>query len=126
MISGDIAFRFLKYTQLESSSQQVDDGISDFDVSIPSDITKNMYGLEEEEEAQDIEKEDTPLQKSAQTHVTVCDINQAMLDVGKVRAKKNNIHSGRIQIFKWVAKSIYCVSFGKLVLFEVLMNPLTI
>ena len=41
------------------------------------------------------EENETKSQRCGQTHVTVCDINQAMLDVGKKKADDMGIRSGK-------------------------------
>ena len=79
----------MKYTQFESSS---DSDVSNLDVEIPPEITTNLYGLKENESERN--EESKPKVEIPRTHVTVCDINQAMLDVGKERAVKANINSG--------------------------------
>ena len=73
---GDIAFRFLKYVQNESSEP-----LELPNLGLPPDIS----GVEEEDSLE-----------SEKTHVTVCDINQAMLDVGKKRAEDIGLRSGTI------------------------------
>ena len=72
--SGDIAFRFLNYIHNESSEA----------FELPTGLSPSLTGLEEEEE-----------DDSDNAHVTVCDINQAMLDVGKKRAENMGLKSGK-------------------------------
>ena len=83
-ISGDIAFRFLKYTQ---PSDEISIG-DDFNLD---DLSAKAFDIPsgfEDEPEETLEK--------PQTHVTVFDINQEMLNVGKERALENGIFEGEI------------------------------
>ena len=86
IISGDIAFRFLEY--VKNSSPSGTETSSRFDIDLPE------FPLDVAE---------TPLAEEADdgtahvmSHVTVCDINQAMLDVGKERAKRLGHREGQL------------------------------
>ncbi|XP_061196950.1 2-methoxy-6-polyprenyl-1,4-benzoquinol methylase, mitochondrial-like [Saccostrea echinata] len=88
--TGDIAFRFLKYIQ----SQNEKPVVTDENFTISTNLNAGAYSIpsdfaEENEETVDLSdyKEDT-------SHVTVCDINQEMLNVGKSRAEEAGIMSG--------------------------------
>ena len=52
-------------------------------------------GNGEKPEIKVVPEEQDETEKEGKTHVTVCDINQAMLDVGKKRAQTTGLRSGR-------------------------------
>ncbi|KAI8783256.1 2-methoxy-6-polyprenyl-1,4-benzoquinol methylase, mitochondrial-like [Biomphalaria glabrata] len=85
--TGDIAFRFLKYVGTPvgstfSSSASVAQSSSDDSSSSDSEGTQ-------------VENKDSFSEPDINgSHVTVCDINQAMLDVGKAKAKSMGYSSG--------------------------------
>ena len=93
-LTGDIAFRFLQYAESQSSSKPSSGENDNYDITIPPEIQSYGDQLPEydDEQKKPLESIDN---KSALTHVTVCDINQAMLDVGKKRAERTGIHSGK-------------------------------
>ncbi|XP_064621009.1 2-methoxy-6-polyprenyl-1,4-benzoquinol methylase, mitochondrial-like [Lineus longissimus] len=72
--TGDIAFRFLQYAK----SGELEESKEDFDVK--SDV------LDKSGRAEGVDGASNPEADDGTTHVTVCDINQAMLDVGKRKA----------------------------------------
>lgn len=74
-VLGDIAFRFLNYVKNEDS---------DF---AESNLSPDLMASDEEDN------------ESLQPKVTVCDINQAMLDVGKKRATETTFKTGKCLIF---------------------------
>ena len=87
--AGDIAFRFLQYIQ-----SQTDDSImSEENFSIPSGIGAGAYSIPSEYAEE--EKIDLSDYKEDTSHVTVCDINQEMLNVGKSRAEDAGIVTGQ-------------------------------
>lgn len=99
--TGDIAFRFLQYIQ----SQNDDPIMVEESFSIPTNIEAGAYSIPSdyaEEEKIDLSgyKEDT-------SHVTVCDINQEMLNVGKSRAEEAGIFTG----IDWVQGNAECLPF---------------
>ena len=81
ILAGDIAFRFLNYIRNDESGEPI--------AVVP--------------------KEDGSVKKRA--HVTVCDINQAMLDVGKKRAEDTGIRSGTSQFTAALVRSCLHQSF---------------
>ena len=106
ILLGDIAFRFLQYIRNQSSfGQGADLGSKDFDIKMPREIEAQVY-MDPAENQSDgsssssssSEEEDEEGKKESvgdvTSHVTVCDINQAMLDVGKQRADGQGITSG--------------------------------
>lgn len=105
---GDIAFRFLQYIQSQSStSQGANLPSEDFDIHMPREIEAQVY-MDPAESQPDAssssssssDEEDEGGRKrsvgDATSHVTVCDINQAMLDVGKQRAEEQGVTSGTV------------------------------
>ncbi|XP_064613372.1 ubiquinone/menaquinone biosynthesis C-methyltransferase UbiE-like [Liolophura sinensis] len=101
--TGDIAFRCLDYSKSESESEQETSDELDFDIHIPREIQAKVYvdsaeRLNSSDERAD-NTEDTPSWQSAKqgrhTHVTICDINQAMLEVGKKKAMERGFQEGR-------------------------------
>ncbi|KAH9489338.1 2-hexaprenyl-6-methoxy-1,4-benzoquinone methyltransferase [Bulinus truncatus] len=91
--TGDIAFRFLRYvgtpisptgesSKLYTSKSETEQTSSDDSSSSDSDISQN-------------EGKDSFTEPDINgSHVTVCDINQAMLDVGKNKARSMGYTSG--------------------------------
>jgi hypothetical protein len=95
--AGDIAFRFLKYAEHTPSSQIPNIVEENFDLKLPPYIESKVFT----EKSHDSAKERSSRQEGAssgtgqrETHVTVCDINQAMLDEGKKKAGEMGITSG--------------------------------
>jgi hypothetical protein len=88
---GDIAFRFLQYTQ--SQNDEVD--VTDDNFTIPTSVTAGAYSIPSDY-ADDMGLNDIDLSNLTvdTSHVTVCDINQEMLSVGKSRADEAGITSG--------------------------------
>ncbi|XP_046554852.1 2-methoxy-6-polyprenyl-1,4-benzoquinol methylase, mitochondrial-like [Haliotis rubra] len=89
--TGDIALRFLRYIQSQTSTEHR----QDFKVKIPREITANIYmdtaeGYSSDSSSSDEETESPPRNSA----VTVCDINQAMLDVGKAKLEKLGYMTG--------------------------------
>ena len=100
--AGDIAFRFLNYVKSQKQSKTATSTDSHFDIEIPKNIQTSAYVDPSEETSSSESSEssdDSELlgNRSTSCHVTVCDINQSMLDVGKGRAAAAGITSG---IFK--------------------------
>ena len=89
IFSGDIAFRFLKYTSYEQEQLQ---DVDDYTIDIPHDVTRGVYGDAGDTTSDSDSSDDAPDKEPA--HVTVCDINHAMLDVGQRRAEENNYNHG--------------------------------
>ncbi|XP_033748443.1 2-methoxy-6-polyprenyl-1,4-benzoquinol methylase, mitochondrial-like [Pecten maximus] len=118
--TGDIAFRFLKYSKsLEkrngTSNTESDDG-SDFDLT--KDISAQAFGIPEhymedpylstsESSSDSSEEEDDSKVTPPKTHVTVCDINKEMLEVGKARA----VEMGLVEGLSWVQGNAESLSF---------------
>ncbi|XP_045171678.2 2-methoxy-6-polyprenyl-1,4-benzoquinol methylase, mitochondrial-like [Mercenaria mercenaria] len=101
--TGDIAFRFLKYANSLSES-----GGADFDVSIPRNVTANVYMDPAEDTSSNSDtSDDSELlgNRVPASHVTVCDINQSMLDVGMARALDAGIYSG----MSWLQGNAECL-----------------
>ena len=76
---------------------------SHFDIEIPKNIQTNAYvdTTEETSSSESSESSDDSellCNRSASCHVTVCDINQSMLDVGKGRAAAAGITSGTVML----------------------------
>ena len=94
--SGDIAFRFLKYIDnLPGASASQLNAQLQYDFDIPDGVTKGVYGVNETESEKPSEEKTSDVLES---HVTVCDINPSMLEVGRKRAAAKNITSGSIPI----------------------------
>lgn len=81
--AGDIAFRFLNYLKNEYQ----EDSSSSFDIEVPRKVQLEGYTAEEEDPSK--AADETP-----RSHVTVCDINQAMLEEGKKKADHLGFTSG--------------------------------
>ncbi|XP_023219431.1 2-methoxy-6-polyprenyl-1,4-benzoquinol methylase, mitochondrial-like [Centruroides sculpturatus] len=77
--TGDIAFRFLKYSRLENQ-----------DTSVINDIPNPYSEIVENEQ---IESD------TFSSQVVVCDINSDMLNIGKERAKESGFQSGYDHIY---------------------------
>ncbi|XP_069136001.1 2-methoxy-6-polyprenyl-1,4-benzoquinol methylase, mitochondrial-like [Argopecten irradians] len=118
--TGDIAFRFLEYTkslenkQVISNTESGDE--SDFDLT--TDISAQAFGIPQHyAEDQDCLASDSSSSSSneeaeskvnsSKTHVTVCDINKEMLEVGKVRACEMGLVGG----LSWVQGNAESLSF---------------
>ena len=89
--SGDIAFRFLQYVKNDRTSGREESYDIDLPLYAEGVATTQSNGSSSEEEGDSGRSN----QGEAHTHVTVCDINQAMLDVGKQRAEKLGFHTGK-------------------------------
>ncbi|KAL4224325.1 2-hexaprenyl-6-methoxy-1 [Mactra antiquata] len=105
--TGDIAFRFLKYACTENNGN-----LNDFDFT--SDFSAEDF------EMPDFESEQLLGNQEHTSHVTVCDINQSMLEVGQGRASQAGINQG-ISWLKGNAESLpvqdntfdaYTIAFG--------------
>lgn len=99
LVSGDIAFRFLNYAN----------GQQDVDIGVPYDFTTNYNPDESTSSSESSDDSDGLLGNQSQaSHVTVCDINQSMLEVGKSRAPEAGIYSGMI-LFQplWMTLILY-------------------
>ena len=75
---GDIAFRFLKYLRNENDPSLENE---EWTLDIPLDTEEHSH-------------KDSVFENPGVSHVTVCDINQAMLDVGKKRAAESGYFKG--------------------------------
>ena len=117
-LQGDIAFRFLKY--LEHAEDEDDFGLPSvlkedhFDVNIPQGLRADDHDLaknnlkgstvafsaagETSSDSSDDEEELAKQAESKESHVTICDINQAMLDVGKRKADELGYRAGECEI----------------------------
>ncbi|BFZ04632.1 hypothetical protein BsWGS_07671 [Bradybaena similaris] len=98
--TGDIAFRFLRYVDspVHISTHQ--------DFEIPEDAASRLYLGSQDNSSSSSSSSDDENTISSQgghtalppndnsSHVVVCDINQAMLDVGKQKAKQLGFTSG--------------------------------
>lgn len=98
--TGDIAFRFLQYAQSTTQSPILNIVEENLDIKLPKSVELAAKGFADESNEESVSSSDeeeraTKEEKSRkETHVTVCDINQAMLDVGKKKAEDNGITSG--------------------------------
>ncbi|XP_070205601.1 2-methoxy-6-polyprenyl-1,4-benzoquinol methylase, mitochondrial-like isoform X2 [Littorina saxatilis] len=104
--TGDIAFRFLQFAGNESSrpstfNQMPNPLTQDFDIKLPKEVEMGLFVDPAESQVDDSSSSSSDEEgdrlrpgSRAATHVTVCDINQAMLDVGKQRADKLGFTSG--------------------------------
>ncbi|XP_046356316.1 2-methoxy-6-polyprenyl-1,4-benzoquinol methylase, mitochondrial-like [Haliotis rufescens] len=91
--TGDIALRFLRYIQSQRSTEYA--ARQDFKVQIPREIKANIYMDPADEDSSDSSSSDEETESSQPSSVvTVCDINQAMLDVGKTKLEKLGFTSG--------------------------------
>ncbi|KAK3781683.1 hypothetical protein RRG08_043593 [Elysia crispata] len=113
--TGDIAFRFLKYVGTPTFGHPGDD------FQMPRDVTAQVYldPAEASSSSSSSSSDEENGHKSEQAkdgnyatqpdtmgnHVTVCDINQAMLDVGKKRAKALGYTTG----LSWVRGNAECL-----------------
>jgi len=95
--TGDIAFRFLNYVENQKSDEDI------WAPQVPDYLVESEFpSMSSSESSSDSENESSG---AAQPSVTVCDINQAMLDVGKERATKNNTYSG----VEWLQGNAECL-----------------
>ena len=87
---GDIAFRFLKY--IDNLKDKDDFG----NITIPRNISIEGYQVPQDEAdiSSSSSSSDDEEASHMTHHVTVCDINQEMLDVGKQKAESYGIYSG--------------------------------
>nr|KAG5700370.1 hypothetical protein BaRGS_029622 [Batillaria attramentaria] len=110
--TGDIAFRFLQYVGSQPSShpQLQSQGGDEFDIKMPREVEAQVYmdpvektedsssssssSSSSDEEAEDMKGWRKAVENNRRSHVTVFDINQAMLDVGKQKAREQGITSG--------------------------------
>ncbi|GFS22980.1 2-methoxy-6-polyprenyl-1,4-benzoquinol methylase, mitochondrial [Elysia marginata] len=113
--TGDIAFRFLKHVGTPTSGNVLDD------FHMPRDVTAQVYldpaeSTSSSSSSSDEETSHTASQQAKDgnyatqpdamgNHVTICDINQAMLDVGKQRAKALGYTTG----LSWVRGNAECL-----------------
>ena len=88
--TGDIAFRFLKY--IDNLKDKDDFG----NITIPRNISIEGYQVPQDEAdiSSSSSSSDDEEASHMTHHVTVCDINQEMLDVGKQKAESYGIYSG--------------------------------
>ena len=82
--TGDIAFRILKYAANETS--EVESDLDDFLVPRHIQFQAQTF-LDPESDSEDV----APIASPKITEVTVCDINQSMLDVGMKRARASGL-----------------------------------
>ncbi|ELT92682.1 hypothetical protein CAPTEDRAFT_183291 [Capitella teleta] len=92
--TGDIAFRFLNYMNKEHGTSS-----RPLDIEIPSRI--QMEGFSEVQS-----EEDPTTSPSQNAHVTVFDINQAMLDEGKKKAERLGFTE---DLSSWVCGNAECL-----------------
>jgi trans-aconitate methyltransferase len=85
VFAGDIAFRFLNYVNSQRAKAEVD-----LEASVP-----NVYMDPSDDTASSSEDSELLGNRGPVSHVTVCDINQSMLDVGKARALDAEIYTGK-------------------------------
>ncbi|CAH1801101.1 unnamed protein product, partial [Owenia fusiformis] len=113
--TGDIAFRFLKYVENEGEAPVHTD--QDFMFDIPIDVMASDY-MNDIESDKDVPPGRAQLPGS---HVTVCDINQAMLQVGKDKSRALNHPEERISWVRGNAENLpipdntydaYTIAFG--------------
>ena len=92
---GDIAFRYLNYLKSEG-----DNSLTDAAENLEFDERLTPEGADGEGKT---------------SHVTVCDINQAMLDVGKKKSEQIGFSQGvSMALFFWT--KIYCFVKGTFLL----------
>ncbi|KAK3598335.1 hypothetical protein CHS0354_026593 [Potamilus streckersoni] len=115
--TGDIAFRFLKYVESQQQSASPEDK-HNMSRSKNIELSSDSSSTNSDSTSNDDEVSET--HTGSESHVTVCDINQSMLDVGKMRAKENGIYHG-ISWLKGNAESLpvkdntfdaYTIAFG--------------
>ncbi|GAB1608132.1 2-methoxy-6-polyprenyl-1,4-benzoquinol methylase, mitochondrial-like [Argonauta hians] len=110
--TGDIAFRFLNYVQhLEGSKPKNDE---EFGSLIDDEfLTKSDHAMGDTVDTSSLEPQSA--------HVTVCDINQSMLDVGQKRSEKLGHDARSIRWVQGNAESLplesnqfdaYTIAFG--------------
>ncbi|XP_052801314.1 2-methoxy-6-polyprenyl-1,4-benzoquinol methylase, mitochondrial-like [Mya arenaria] len=87
--TGDIAFRFLNYVKSR-------------DVNSPPDVFPDSSSSSESSDENGLPSNN---QRSHDCHVTVCDINQSMLEVGQGRAAEAGITSG----ISWLKGNAECL-----------------
>ena len=89
--SGDIALRFLNYVK------SLEPDYRDIEYEIPRTGETNVSSDEGEttSSSESSDERELPGNRSTSCHVTVCDINQSMLEVGKTRAAEAGITSGK-------------------------------
>ena len=91
----------MNYVKSLNQSQTATSG-SQYDIEIPSSVKASVFmDPTEETSSSSSNSEESGLlgNTPASCHVTVCDINQSMLEVGKSRAAEAGITSGDIFIF---------------------------
>ena len=95
-LQGDIAFRFIKYVDDLQGAFTTPVDPQAFNIDIPDGVTQGAFGVNEgvAEEA----RETPTASEATQSHVTVCDINPEMLQVGRKRASAKSIQSGQFLI----------------------------
>lgn len=129
--TGDIALRYLQFLELDKRTSN-DNAVDDF--KVPNEIQAGSYGIPPQYHSDDStsdtsssdssEDEDTGNKFSKNkplSHVTVCDINQEMLDVGKEKALNLGYLKDNISWVKGNAESLpfddnkfdaYTIAFG--------------
>lgn len=76
-------------------TQQTWDSNHDFNIRLPPNVASSVYMDPDTSTSSDSEGSCSDSGTAAlETHVTVCDINQSMLEVGKSRAMEAGICSG--------------------------------
>ncbi|KAJ8312660.1 hypothetical protein KUTeg_010033 [Tegillarca granosa] len=130
-VAGDIALRYLQFLELDKRTSN-DNAVDDF--KVPNEIQAGSYGIPPQYHSDDStsdtsssdssEDEDTGNKFSKNkplSHVTVCDINQEMLDVGKEKALNLGYLKDNISWVKGNAESLpfddnkfdaYTIAFG--------------
>lgn len=102
LFAGDIAFRCLDYSKSESESEHETSEELDFDIDVPREIQAKVYvdpadrmnSADERADSAEHTSSRQSRKQRLQTHVTICDINQAMLDVGKKKALEQGYQEG--------------------------------
>ena len=87
IISGDIAFRYIEYLKNLKQGGYTSD--SDFDINIPG-----TAGMEEQDDMLSPDKTEQSSSADRPSLITISDINEAMLNVGKKKAASMGYTSG--------------------------------
>ncbi|VDI23175.1 demethylmenaquinone methyltransferase / 2-methoxy-6-polyprenyl-1,4-benzoquinol methylase [Mytilus galloprovincialis] len=95
---GDIAFRFLKY--IDNLNKNESD-----DLSVPNHIDGFQLHQEDQDLSSSSSSSSDEEDNHVTHHVTVCDINQEMLDVGRQKAESYGICSG----MSWLKGNAECL-----------------
>ncbi|XP_063396147.1 2-methoxy-6-polyprenyl-1,4-benzoquinol methylase, mitochondrial-like isoform X1 [Mytilus trossulus] len=96
--TGDIAFRFLKY--IDNLNKNESD-----DISVPNHIDGFQLHQEDQDLSSSSSSSSDEEDNHVTHHVTVCDINQEMLDVGRQKAESYGICSG----MSWLKGNAECL-----------------